>query len=197
LGVDISDDALLNAKTYDKTVPVLLGDISKLPFVDESFDAIMCLGVVEHDEEGPQTFLKEIYRVMKPQGLLFLTVPYESVFRRFVHFPLANVLFFIQRIYYHRKLKFGEYRYSKRDIVQFVNEVNFNIMKVDIDEYIVKDRSMALSVDWLSLFNDKGKTKFFKLNSLGIIVNHIFSLFSPWFNSGGIFLLCKKKEINW
>ena len=45
-----------------------------LPFADASFDVVTLLAVLEH-LDNEQQILKEIYRVLKPNGQLVLTVP--------------------------------------------------------------------------------------------------------------------------
>ena len=50
----------------------LVGDAHKLPLTDNSFDLVALFMVLEHLEE-PGVALKEIARVLKPQGLLLLT----------------------------------------------------------------------------------------------------------------------------
>lgn len=50
----------------------ILCDGKKLPFKDSSFHACLCLQVLEHAEE-PQQVVDEIYRVLDPQGFLFLS----------------------------------------------------------------------------------------------------------------------------
>ncbi len=52
-----------------------LYDGKTFPFADASFDAILCNQVLEHVFH-PENFLKEIIRVMKPGGILLLTVPF-------------------------------------------------------------------------------------------------------------------------
>ncbi len=55
--------------------PDIVGDIHALPLDDNSFDAIICIAVLEHVENPIQAF-KEMYRVLKPGGYLFLYVPF-------------------------------------------------------------------------------------------------------------------------
>jgi SAM-dependent methyltransferase len=50
-------------------------DGKKLPYSDNHFDAIICTQVFEH-VFTPDEFLQEIYRVLKPDGKLLLTVPF-------------------------------------------------------------------------------------------------------------------------
>ena len=48
--------------------------IERLPVVDNTYDAIVNTQVMEHVKD-PQVMLAELYRVMRPNGKLFLTVP--------------------------------------------------------------------------------------------------------------------------
>ncbi|MDQ5893190.1 MAG: hypothetical protein QG640_201 [Patescibacteria group bacterium] len=55
--------------------PDIVGDIHKLPFADNSLEAILCIYVLEHVEE-PHTAVKEMYRTLKPGGYCFIQVPF-------------------------------------------------------------------------------------------------------------------------
>jgi len=50
------------------------GDARQLPFVDQSFDKIICSEVLEHLEDYGAV-LREIKRVLKPNGILGISVP--------------------------------------------------------------------------------------------------------------------------
>ena len=51
-----------------------VGDINTLPFKDESYDAVICSEVLEH-VYSPEDSIKELVRVLKPGGILALSVP--------------------------------------------------------------------------------------------------------------------------
>jgi len=53
---------------------VAYSDLSNIPFRSGSFDMILCTQVLEHMPE-PENTLREFYRLIKPGGDLFLTVP--------------------------------------------------------------------------------------------------------------------------
>jgi 2-polyprenyl-6-hydroxyphenyl methylase/3-demethylubiquinone-9 3-methyltransferase len=71
-GVDLAEGALEEAKKRDQTnsVQYIKADAYKLPFEDESFDAVISLDFLEHVYE-PQRVIDEISRVLKPSGLFF------------------------------------------------------------------------------------------------------------------------------
>lgn len=60
-------------------------DITRLPFADKSLDSLSCLHVIEHiglgrygdplDPEGAHKGIKELQRVLKPGGRLYLSTP--------------------------------------------------------------------------------------------------------------------------
>jgi SAM-dependent methyltransferase len=57
------------------------GTVSKMPFDNTFFDCVVCSQSIEHWHEFGDTIesgLKEIYRVLKPSGLLFIDVPIHS-----------------------------------------------------------------------------------------------------------------------
>ena len=51
-----------------------IADITKLPFADSSFDCVICSEVMEHIPDHEKA-LKEMDRILKPQGTLAVSVP--------------------------------------------------------------------------------------------------------------------------
>jgi SAM-dependent methyltransferase len=56
--------------------PDLVANAISIPFADEYFNSVLCTEVLEHLPE-PKEALKEIKRVLKKDGHLYLTVPQE------------------------------------------------------------------------------------------------------------------------
>ncbi|MCG2593050.1 class I SAM-dependent methyltransferase [Ramlibacter sp. XY19] len=52
-------------------------DGKHIPFADQSFDAALCIEVLEHAED-PEGLLAEIARVLKPGATLLMTVPWSA-----------------------------------------------------------------------------------------------------------------------
>ena len=88
--------------SQQKSVPLLRGDATRLPFADGSFDVVTMLDVLEHVEDDGAA-VREIYRVLAPGGAFVLSVPaYQHLwsahdtalhhFRRYEYASLKNVL---------------------------------------------------------------------------------------------------------
>jgi len=80
------DNAKKIVKKLNEIVPSLnikYGDVQKLSFPDNYFAGYWSLGVIEHFYNGFDRILKEMNRVLKKGGFLFITFPYMSPFRKF------------------------------------------------------------------------------------------------------------------
>ncbi len=76
----------------------VVGLADDLPFPDASFDAVLCSQVLEHVEE-PAAVIREISRVLRPGGVLFLSThgsvgyhPNPDDFWRWTHSGLSRLL---------------------------------------------------------------------------------------------------------
>lgn len=82
IGIDKNSSDLNDALTSLKNMPDALSDqylvsradIKNLPFASSSFDCVICSEVLEHIPEH-ENALKELVRILKPQGNLVVSVP--------------------------------------------------------------------------------------------------------------------------
>jgi SAM-dependent methyltransferase len=88
VGLDFARDSLRRLRDR-QALKVCAGDVGRLPFRSESFDLYYSGGVVEHFEGGADRALLEARRVLRPAGVLLISVPYYS--------PLRRVLRFVRR----------------------------------------------------------------------------------------------------
>ena len=72
-GIDYSFDAALHVKKTS-TVPVVVGDMTRMPFRNGAFDGVTSGETLEH-LEGDADAAKEIHRVLRDGGLCVITVP--------------------------------------------------------------------------------------------------------------------------
>lgn len=69
----------LDYNTLDIESPIadIIADLTDLPFVENTFDMIICNHVLEHIPKD-KLAMSEIYRVLKPGGMAILQVPYDA-----------------------------------------------------------------------------------------------------------------------
>jgi ubiquinone/menaquinone biosynthesis C-methylase UbiE len=80
-GLDYSLDMLDNAtrrlgagQIYGK--PLINGNCEALPFGDDVFDCVACLGVISYVEHS-ENIIKEIFRILKPGGIVLVSFRYK------------------------------------------------------------------------------------------------------------------------
>jgi len=73
-GVDYAEGmvALAREKIRDPRITFRVGDIYQLPFEDNHFDVVTCLGVLQHTEDSRRA-VEEMWRVTKPGGVVCIT----------------------------------------------------------------------------------------------------------------------------
>ena len=84
-------------------------DLSSIPVPDNKYDAVIFTQVLEHISE-PKVVLKELHRILKPGGKLFLSAP----------------LF-----YEEHEIPYDYYRYTQFGLKYLLEAVNLQVEKVD------------------------------------------------------------------
>lgn len=97
-GVDISFGLLKIARLHG--LEVVRGSGDSLPFPDNSFDLVLCVGVLPYFED-PERIVKELCRVARAKGLLIVTSTADSLLVRSVRWlkRLIGVRTHLARLY--------------------------------------------------------------------------------------------------
>lgn len=96
IAVDYAENSILLAKKRAKEVGIKVeffsSDVENLPFPDETFDLITCIGSLSYVE--PDIFLYEVKRLLKPNGRFVVVDSFNHNFiyklNRYIHFFLGN-----------------------------------------------------------------------------------------------------------
>lgn len=166
VGLDYAVNALRISHHYDATLPLLAGDVHALPYAENSLGAYLSFGVLEHFEHGMGPALAEAYRVLKPGGILVLTIPYPNV----VH----------QLLEWKRKMRkasilnddsFYESTYTRTALCDNVEKAGFQVLQT-------VPTSHAFTLWGLgSLFREPG---YYRTNKLADTLGGILSHLMPW-----------------
>lgn len=73
-GTDLSEAMVQYAREHYNPERFQAADIEKIPFPNNTFDGIVCLGVMEY-LAGDEAALSEMHRVLKPGGHAVITTP--------------------------------------------------------------------------------------------------------------------------
>jgi ubiquinone/menaquinone biosynthesis C-methylase UbiE len=103
LGIDVA------TSPHSKTEVDVIYDGSHIPFENNRFEYVLCTEVMEHVPE-PAAFLKEINRVMQPDGVLIMTTPFLV--------PLHEE-------------PYDYYRYTKHAIRYLLNQAGFRLEHIE------------------------------------------------------------------
>lgn len=82
IGIDFAKETVEQARLTYEDIDVRMGDVRSLDFPDDYFAGYWSIGVIEHFWDGYDAILSEAARVLRPQGMLFLTAPWLSPFRK-------------------------------------------------------------------------------------------------------------------
>lgn len=93
-GNELRRKSIINVDIMDYENVDIICDIEKLPFKESSIDGIMNITVIEH-VPNPSKVIHEIYRVLKPGGIVFSVIPFMQPYHASPHdyqrFSLAGI----------------------------------------------------------------------------------------------------------
>lgn len=82
-GIEITSEDLETAvkNIKKKNIAFKVGSAIDLPFKANTFDTVVCWEVIEHiPKETEMKMFSEVYRVLKPGGIFYLSTPYNNFF---------------------------------------------------------------------------------------------------------------------
>jgi 2-polyprenyl-3-methyl-5-hydroxy-6-metoxy-1,4-benzoquinol methylase len=145
----------LRGLRYNLTLKAITGEAEFLPFADQSFAVIACLEVLEH-VQSPKRVMEEVYRVLQPGGICFVTITnkycfkdphYKLWFLSFLPYRLAKVYLKIRGRWknsYRDRQEVSDMHYYKFiTFEKIVREIGFSL--IDIREDNISKQSEKYS----------------------------------------------------
>ncbi len=122
-GLDLSAQTVAKLQAGYPHVEFAAGDLRATPFPDGHFDAYLSWGVFEHFEAGPGECLREALRILRPGGLLFVSVPLENLRLRVIDFfdrprPVAD------------NQRFYQYRFTRDELARELSQAGFETVSI-------------------------------------------------------------------
>ena len=193
VGVEISPDACRLARRLDATLPLVGADTRHMPLETGCADAVLSLGVVEHDEAGPLENLRELRRILKPGRPLILAVPFNNLFRRLVVNHLQRYVTWKRRRA-RMSLGFAEYRFTKREVQRYLRQAGFDPIAIYPND-LRAPKVMGLWVDYDNLFANplvpRGPEDLFIMPGIKGRLARALLRVAPWFVCGEVVFIAR------
>jgi SAM-dependent methyltransferase len=119
-GIEYAGELVELVQEINPWLPVKQGNALAIDCPDGSYDSYLSIGVVEHRVEGPEPFLTEAFRVIKPGGRILIAVPYFGLVRK-----LKSKLFMYER--QRPALPFFQYGFSKQGFSCLLRKAGFYV----------------------------------------------------------------------
>ncbi len=133
LGIDINENMLIHAQKEGRLQRRILSNLDHILLKDNELDIVVMSEVLEH-LENPVAHLQEIYRILKPNSHLILTVPYDVPITPF--FILFNLHCFYQGFFnnssYHRNRCGHIQHFNKKKLDNVATKAGFKLERIFI-----------------------------------------------------------------
>jgi len=133
-GIDLQEQPW-HEKT-DAQISLMNVEKNTLPFPDSFFDAVVMTEIMEHFVTDPRRVLKEVLRVLKPEGRLILTTPNVANIGRTLKLVLGqNIYWSLDHFYEEDKSNAHVREYTKDEVRKMLEDSGFSCSKLRYVEY--------------------------------------------------------------
>ena len=147
-GIEINRKAVEFLNKRFPELNVIHGSILQMPYHKESFDIVLSYGVIEHFPDGPHVPMKSMYDILKPGGIVVVTVPILNKIRKIKNFlshfdvrqkdiirkifgknPIIKNINKFSYYVFPQIGNFHEYRFTQKQFENICINSNFKIIK--------------------------------------------------------------------
>jgi ubiquinone/menaquinone biosynthesis C-methylase UbiE len=137
VGIDHNSEVIAIAKKRfnNKTIKFIIGKSTKLNVKEHDFDYALLIGIYSNLGNQKHKTLKEVYRVLKKEGILIISTYNETAFKeRITYYKKINVP--IRKIigttvYFPANIgdKISE-QFTKSDLIEQFQKIGFIVLKI-------------------------------------------------------------------
>lgn len=202
-GLDFSQETIARLRREYPKYHFVVGDVTDFDYPEASFDCILSWGVVEHFEAGPQQALAQSFRILRQNGLLFVTVPCQSYLYRILA-PVRKTRKWLAHNALLRKMlnkpqshdKFFQYEFKPSVFQGFLQDAGFDVL---LSHPISQERGFAKQIN--EAFNFGRQKSFHKnkngrwqgLSRTGGVICKTLNILSPWYTPDFMLFIAKKQ----
>ncbi|MBU1084107.1 MAG: class I SAM-dependent methyltransferase [Candidatus Omnitrophota bacterium] len=186
VGIDYQEECVKKINDHCGEEKAFTADIRDIPFGDNTFNAYLSFGVIEHLAEGPEEAIKEAHRVLAKGGRLILFVPHLNIFLRAkapLNYLKRNSL--VRRLF---KKPLKDHYYQKyfkvSELESIITDHGFVIEKT-----MPVDHIFSL-VGFSDIFRDKDS--YDGENTLAVILGGVLEKVLPWAGAASMLVVAKK-----
>ncbi|NOZ35172.1 MAG: class I SAM-dependent methyltransferase [Chlorobi bacterium] len=184
-GIDYAEKTVKTVKKAKPELDIRLGNVRKLDFPDNYFNAYWSFGVIEHFYGGYDEILNEMFRILNPSGYLFITFPHMSCLRKI---KARKGKYPVWKNSEQEIEKFYQFALDEKKVISNLRNIGFQLIRKQHLSGIkgLKDEVKFLKKPLQKIYDSR---TFF-----GLAVSKIISvLFAP-FASHSILLILRKKN---
>jgi ubiquinone/menaquinone biosynthesis C-methylase UbiE len=152
-GIDYSNDAIKYAKSLYKkeNLQFLQGDASNIPLDDSSLDVVVSLETIEHIPK-PEKFVQEVVRILKPNGIFYVSTPNDDEFTEGNEYHLHEFTFTELDKLIKKYFKYSNYYYQGTWFASgILNETNFKKPAQEISAIKTFNQPLSKAIYFLAL----------------------------------------------
>jgi len=167
IGLDISKKRLKKTKRIIKNSALVNSDAQFLSFKKKTFDYILCNELLEHLPNHKKC-LKEINRVLKPEGKTIITIPIAGLYRITLA-RLGTTLFLNDEEHLREWSKYKAkgftnlkefYKDIRKTGFRIVNEYGTSLPELPIQDTLLKNKVLRRLFSWLECKLKNSKLKY-------------------------------------
>ena len=173
IGIDFVREAIDKLRKIDKSLPVEVGDISKLKFKNDHFDYILAFGLYHNLKDNLDAAIVETNRVLKKDGYICASFRADNIQNKINDFMYEKKN--------KEKLFFHKMNLTKKEFTQIFIKHGFAIQKI----YPVENMPFLYKFSFFrskkqKIFNENvARVEGYQLSILGNILQKILITFFP------------------